>query len=356
MGLSFITRKTKKRDRVVAVDLGARSTKAVQLQRRGDRITLLDFAIVDAPIFEKTLSVEALSEHLRKVVASLDGGRTKQISVSIGVSETLFRQVEVPLMPVSDLRLMLKFNSKTYLQQELPDHVFDCCYVLSRAGQKFDGAKPAGTPKHKALVGGVRKRTIDEMEAAVKGAGLVADQVVPGLIGPPNAFELAEPELFAKEVVALVDIGFKHSTITILDAGEIMLNRVVAIGGDRITAGLVEALGVGYTEAENIKIGMASEVQPSLELILNPLGRELRASIDFFEHQQDKAVSQVLISGGSSRSEFIIQTLQAELMVPCKTWLPTRSMELSLPPQKMGEIEQIASQLTVAIGAAAAAL
>jgi len=141
--------------------------------------------------------------------------------------------------------------------------------------------------------------------------------------------------------------------ITILDRGEIKLNRVVAIGGDRLTSGLAEALNISYVEAENIKIGMPTEVQPNLESILSPLGRELRASIDFFEHQNDKSVSQVYISGGSARSDLIMQALQAELMVGCKTWNPAAFLQLD--PQKASELEQVTPQLTVALGAATSA-
>ena len=39
-------------------------------------------------------------------------------------------------------------------------------------------------------------------------------------------------------------------------------------------------------------------------------------------------------------------------MVPCKSWNPARFLQLALPPEKMGEIEQVAPQLAVAIGAA----
>ena len=168
-----------------------------------------------------------------------------------------------------------------------------------------------------------------------------------------NAFEKANPESFAKEVVALVDIGFKNSTINILAQGELVLSRVVAIGGDKITTGLSEALGISYGEAEGIKVGMPKEVESELQPLLMPLGRELRASIDFFEHQQEKTVSQVYVSGGGARSDYFIQTLQAELMVPCTNWNPTSFLAVALPPQQIGELEQIASQLTVALGGAA---
>jgi type IV pilus assembly protein PilM len=86
------------------------------------------------------------------------------------------------------------------------------------------------------------------------------------------------------------------------------------------------------------------------------LGRELRASLDFYEHQQDKAIAHVFLSGGTARSEFILQALQNELMVQCKTWNPAKNLQLALPGEQMGEFERTAPQLTVAIGAATAAL
>ena len=135
-----------------------------------------------------------------------------------------------------------------------------------------------------------------------------------------------------------------------------MLSRAVAIGGDKLTNGLAETLNISYPEAEGIKVGMPAEVQMQLESLVLPLGREFRASIDFFEHQQDRAVSQVFVTGGSSRSEPIMRTLQQELMIECKILNPSTFLEMELPPQQMKEIEQVAPQLTIALGAALAAL
>jgi Tfp pilus assembly PilM family ATPase len=70
----------------------------------------------------------------------------------------------------------------------------------------------------------------------------------------------------------------------------------------------------------------------------------------------DRAVSHVFVCGGSSRSEVIMNVLQAELMVECKTWNPVNFLKLELPPTQTGEIEQVAPQLVTAVGAALAAL
>jgi type IV pilus assembly protein PilM len=354
MALPFLSNQAKKRDQIVAVDLGSRNTKAIHLQRKGDKMNLVNFVLVDAPVYEKNLSAQVLSEHLKAVVNSL-GARSKHICMVVGVADSLLRHAEMPVVPVSDLRTMLKFGAKNYLQQDLPDYQFDCHILQSSISVPPSDGKPAQA-KCKVLVCGAKKQLVDELQAAAKGAGMTADVITSGLIAPANAFEMAMPEIFNNEVVALVDFGYKNSTITILLSGELILNRVVGFGAAKLTSGIAESMGITTAEAEGIKIGMPQEVESTIQPLLTPLGRELRASIDFFEHQQDKTVSQVFFSGGSSRSEYIVQALQAELMVPCKSWNPATFLGMGLQGQQMAEIEQVAPQLTSAIGGAIAAL
>lgn len=335
---------------MVAVDLGASSTKAVHIQRRGETYVLHGYTVQPVPPAEPPPTRDAIIEHLKKVGQAV-GARNKTAVIAMEVGESLVRQVEMPMVPVADMRMMIKLNPKNYLQQDLADYVFDCCALPSHEVQE-GGKMPA---KCKVVVGGVRKSYLDDLQATAKAAGFGAEEIVPNLLGPPNAFEFAQPEAFQKEVVALVDLGFRHSTISILQHGELMLNRVVALGGDKLTSGLADMMSISYTEAEGIKVGMPQEVESTLQPLLAPIGRELRASIDFFEHQQDKPVTQVFLSGAAARSDFILQVLQMELIAPCKVWNPTSFLEVALPVEQRTELEQAAPQLAIAVGAAMAA-
>ena len=150
-----------------------------------------------------------------------------------------------------------------------------------------------------------------------------------------------------------MDLGFKTSSISILDNGELCLSRSVEIGGDKLTTGLAEAMNVSYAEAEGIKIGMPQEVEVHLQPLVSPLGRELRASIDFFEHQREATVEQN--SGLRRRGPlgFHRATAANRTGCGCKAWFPTQGLKLSLSAQQMTEVEQISTTLTVAIGSAA---
>jgi Tfp pilus assembly PilM family ATPase len=100
---------------------------------------------------------------------------------------------------------------------------------------------------------------------------------------------------------------------------------------------------------------MAPEVESALMSQVLPLGREIRASLDFFEHQQDRPVTEVYLSGGSTCSEMIVKMLHSEILADCKTWNPTIFLQMALPGQQAVEIDHVGSQLTVAIGTALAA-
>lgn len=228
----FDSRNGKKRDQTLAVDLGGRTTKAVRVQRRGQGYVLGGYALLDAPICEKTVSADMLVEHLKAVTQALTAS-PKYVTMTVGVHDAVVRHTEMPRMPIDDLRQALKLNSKTYLQQDLPGHVFDC--HLSLPGQSPQTAeKPkelTGLPKQRVLVAGARKQMIDDYVVGAKGAGLIVECVVPGLITPVNVFEKMMPDVFANEAVALVDLGFKNTTICIIQQGELILSRVVGIGG-----------------------------------------------------------------------------------------------------------------------------
>ena len=348
----------KKRSHLIAVDLGSRTTKAVLLERRGDVLALTRYALLDAPVSDKKISPEQLSEHLHAVANAL-GNVTKYAALSVGVNDALVKLVDLPQIPVHEMRQVLKMNHKAYLQQELPNHLFDC-YIMpprvrSEADKKSDRL-PAPSLKLKVLVAAARQQLVTDLMLASGMAGLSVEALVPGVIGPINAFEQALPEVYGKETVALVDIGFKQTTVCVMDRGELALNRLVNIGGDHLTVGLADVMNISYAEAEGIKVGMAPEVETALQMQVIPLGREIRASLDFFEHQHDRPVTQIYLSGGSGRSELVRQLLHSELAAEMKNWNPSSFLQLALPGQQAVEVEHVGPQLTVAIGTGLAAL
>src|ERR1043165_3208360 len=136
MGLPFINGKDRKRDQLVAIDLGGRTTKAVHIQKRNEEVALVRYAVLDAPV-QKSFSVDVFTEHFKTVMEALET-KTRSVALAVGVSESLVRHAELPQMPIPDMRQILKMNPKAYLQQDLSNHLFDCHVIPPRQTPKAD--------------------------------------------------------------------------------------------------------------------------------------------------------------------------------------------------------------------------
>src|SRR4051794_30874889 len=176
MALPFIKSGVKQKERVLAVDLGSRTTKAVLVERKGTSLMLSSYALLDAPIFDKAMSSEMLADHFKNIIQIMDT-KTRTVTMTVGVSDSIVRHTEMPRMGVDDLRQVLKLSSKTYLQQELTNYLYDCHVLpIAAPGKGQDAPKPAAStqPKHRILVAGAKKPYVEGLLAGARTAGLVA--------------------------------------------------------------------------------------------------------------------------------------------------------------------------------------
>ena len=116
--------------------------------------------MLDAPIFEKTLPPELLAEHLKAVCEALEA-KTKFVTLAIGGNDAIVRPVELPQIPVDEMRLVLKNNTRGYLQQDLPNRVFDCHIIPPKALPKPAEAGKTATVSQIEGVGSGRQKGFD---------------------------------------------------------------------------------------------------------------------------------------------------------------------------------------------------
>jgi type IV pilus assembly protein PilM len=342
-----------KRDDVVAIDLGAQITKAVHLRRKGAGFSLLNYVLVETPVYEKIPTRELLIDHLKSVVRTL-GTTPKKAVFVIGTTESLLCHAELPASPASELRKMIKLSPKAHLRQDLLDHLFDC-YVSDGHTKSIDTDTGRISRKARVLVGAARRRWVENVQDAARETGLNVEQITLSQVGAVNAFKML-PEDSHADVVALLDIGVANSTIGIVAKGEFLLTRVVNIGAQKISEALAK-IGSGDSPGrDEARSGVTDEVQVKLQRSIGLIAKEIHASVNFFETQHDLKVTQVFVSGGSARSQFVLQSLEHELDVPCESWNPTKSLSIDLPAARANEVEYDGPQLAVAIGAGLAYL
>jgi len=344
----------RKGEGVIGIALGGSSTKVVHVEQEGDRLVLRNYLLLDAPVYEGGVSTEVLTSHLTRIREEL-GTKTRSLVLVIGMGNTLIRTLELPLVAPAMLPAFLRQNSNHYFQENLKDFDFGIS-VLTQSSPAPAADAPTAQKRQRVLVSGTKSSVVGDLESSSKAAGLAPAAIVLSQAGLFNAAMLAVPEVMGNSVVALVDLGFHNSTISFSVNGELGLSRVVPIGGHKFTSSLAAALGVPYAVAEGIKTVMPDKVQAKLQDYLAPLGQELRAAIDFFESQEEKKVTQILVSGGTARSDLIVDGLQTQLGVPCQRLDLTQCLKLSLPPEKEDFWTKDMPALTTLLGAVGAAL
>jgi len=345
-------RRNQKRDEIVAIDLGSRVTKAVLLRAQGAEVSLVNYALLELEEAERVPSREVLAEHLRKVVGLLST-HVRRVVFSLGPAKSLLTHLDLPGASPSDLRRMIRLSPKNYLQRDVADHLFDC-YVTEERVEIGTDHVPRTRRKARVLVGGGRQSDVESLSVAARDAGMYVERVTVSQVAIANAFQ-ARPEERG-EVVALLDVGYATTSIDIMMAGELVFTRVINFGAERFSDVVAQSAKTRWPDVGEAEGHAPDEMQTRLQRAILLLAREVDASIGFFVSQHEATLSRIFVSGGSARSQFILQTLEAELGLPCESWGPNNSLKVELPENRRQELEYEAPQLLVAVGAGLGAL
>ena len=334
---------------VIGVDLGRYSLKSVLLQRKGaNRFVVTNFA---SRSFDEPLeTVEALTRELKTLFKEM-GGAAKTCAIGVSYPGTLIRIIEQPETPPFILRDALRLNGMALLNQDCKDFVLDCDKIPSPnpVANTEDGR--AGQQRY--LVGGLPRTEVTQIGEAVEKTGTILGAMQLGPVCAFNAFEFANPEVFANEAFFLVDIGHASTTVMVGVKRELVLVRSIEFGGRPFIDALT---GLSGEDRDTVFHALEHEDEVMVEytrVALNALVREIQNSIGFLEHRHEETIRQLYISGGVAKSRTLLKVLSEELHLPCETWSAAEKCETALPADQRDAFALDAVDFNVACGAAA---
>ena len=335
---------------VIGVDFGRYAIKSVNLSKRGGkRFILSGYAIrkLDAAVE----TPEQITQQVQQLFREM-GGAVQNCAVAVSCSEAVIRIIEQPETPTEMLREALRLNGMALLNQDVKEFVLDCDLVKSGVVPK-EGAKPDGQ-RLSYLVGGLPRTLISRVDA---GFQKVRKNCIRSVQIPPvcayNAFEFACPEVFNNEAFMLVDIGHGSSTLTVGVKGELILVRSIEFCGELLLNAI--SSHAESTPAEAL-MALATGANPlvieTARLMLTALTREISSSIGFFEGRREETISRIYVSGGLAKYKTILDIVNEDLHMPCKTWDPFNNCEIALPESQRQTFAGDGVNLAVASGAA----
>lgn len=245
---------------VVGLDIGTTHVRAAEVERSKDpagagsrllrygQVPLPAGAVRDGEVVEPQTVASALRELWKR-----SGFSSREVVLGIGNQRVMVREMEMPVMPMAQLRAALPFQ----VQELLPVPVEDALLDYYPTGP-VDGP---GGPGVRGLLVAATKDTVQANTRAVEAAGL--RPVVVDLAAFALVRALIHGDL-RREVVALVDVGARQTTVSVIVHGAPALVRMLPTGGQDFTDAVASTLGCSVEEAEVIKreVGVGVQVAP----------------------------------------------------------------------------------------------
>lgn len=343
--------------RVIGLDIGTTHVRAAEVEFgnggpagrgvpevvRFGQVALPPGAVRDGEVAEPQTVASALRQ-----LWSHGKFSSKDVIVGVGNQRVLVRDLDLPAMPLAQLRSSLSFQVQDLIPVAVDDALLDY-YPSSTANG------PHG-PVYRGLLVAATKETVKANVSAVELAGLRATLV------DLNAFALVRVQArgeLAASTVALVDIGARVTNIVIVAHGSPRFVRILPSGGQDVTDAVANAMNISIEQAEGLKreIGVGYTVIPELEPakeaisdVASSLVEAIRNTLVYYASSNPgAAVTQVLITGGGSFLPGLGQFLSSASRVTVAFGQPLFGMRVAA---SAGDLSAVQSLLAVSVGLA----
>ncbi|MFM1873122.1 MAG: hypothetical protein RL398_2544 [Planctomycetota bacterium] len=337
----------KQRKSIVGLDIGSSCIKAVELARDKFDFVVTGYAQIEVP--NEGARQEAIAELMRAAKF-----RSKRVATAVSGKNVIFRYVSMAEMAEDRVVQAVRLEADKYIP-------FDVNEVELDAQKLATTVDAAGKPEMKVLLVAAKKTVVADHARMLTELGLQPVSVGVDGFALGNAWELGElinPGIQdAGRTIALVDIGASKTSINILRDNVSYFAREVPMGGQDLTNAIARRLAIDPAQAEQLKREPGDDlptIQEACMQVLEDLGNEINLSFDFFENQFDGEVQEVWLTGGTALLPFLEESFERIFEKRTKTWNPVEGLKVRAENVDVEALNQLAPQLAVALGLAAA--
>ena len=338
----------------VGLDIGSSAVKAIELRASGKGFKVAAFAtqpvppdsIVDGAIIDGS----AVAEAIRRVFEN-KAFKSKEVAASLSGNAVIVKKITLPVMTETELAESIYWEAEQYVPFDIQDVSLD--YQILDPGT---GADSKGTMD--VLLVAAKKEKIADYTGVISQAGRIPVVVDVDAFALQNAYEL-NYGLERDSVVVLLNAGASAMNINILQGDQSVFTRDVSMGGNAYTEAVQKELGLPFDTAEQVKKGESVEgvnfedVKPALHAITENVLLEIEKTFDFYKATASSdRIDRIVVSGGSSRIDGLIRSLEDRFGSPVEPFDPFR--KIAFDPGKLGitDPDAVVQTAAVAVGLA----
>jgi type IV pilus assembly protein PilM len=340
---------------MIGIDVGEKLIKIVELKDTPGGPVLDKYAITEVLI--KLKDEDYSKAHSRTISDALKkhGFQEKEVVISVLGPRVQIRRLLLPAVPEEKVTEAIKLTAKNFLAFPIENAVINY-FILEKTDAQMD-----------VIVFAVENNFLQRQRSIVEQAGLKCV----GVTLPPLAvLEIIKrsPQISGEELNALVLIGKRPAFVNLFKNGNVYFTKEISVNGDNITENLASEFNLDFASAEILKIkyglpsedesgttqmGISiSEIRHAMKSILKRLGEEISHSFEYYgEHFGGEKVSNIFISGGTSKLKNINKYIGAQIGVPVKQVDPTAAISFG-PEINAEKMPAYLPFLTTSIGLA----
>jgi type IV pilus assembly protein PilM len=162
----------------------------------------------------------------------------------------------------------------------------------------------------------------------------------------------------AGEVIGLIHIGARYTSINVLSNGISIFTGDLPVGGEEFTDSLRRAMRISAEEAETFKVtGLlngkkASELEPLLRPAADSLAEDIQRTLSLYGAiASEEGIRNIYLSGGGAKVVGLAAAIKERLGVPVQLAEPFRNFRLGKNTDKTS-VDEIGPLLGIAVGLA----
>lgn len=347
------------RQTTVGLDIGTSGVRAAEIGVSKDGVTLKRFGQVGLPPGAvrdgEVIDVDQVAAALRDLWAKAKIG-SKRVVIGVANQKVVARQVDLPWLPLDELRASLAFQVQDYIPMPVEQAILDLHPV-----EEFTGEN--GSRMVRILLVAAARGMVQNAVDAVLRAGLQPVGVDLNSFAVLRSLAHTETGFAALHAEALVDVGSSVTNIVVRQGAVPRFVRILLMGGDDITSALAERLGVPLEQAESVKQSMSLSLVPGTEeahpsaRVIESSGTafvdEVRGSLDYYLAQPGSIrIDKVVLSGGGSLLGGLAQRLASAIRLPVEVARPLELLRVGNTGLTTEQLSFVEPMIGVSVGLA----
>jgi type IV pilus assembly protein PilM len=310
----------------VGLSIGASSIKVVGLKRKNRQWQMVGYSSV--PLMPQMSELREIPNQQQMIAliqsaVKAAGIKSKNVCSAIGGSGLIIKNLTVTASKnLKELQDVVFWEAEQYIPYEITDVVIDFQVI----------GKPRGDQVDVVLVA-VKKDFLEQYMSVITESKLVPKIMDAEMFALQNVYEY-NYDVSSTESVMLIDVGAVSTKMLISSGGVPYFTKETSFGGNYFTQEIQRELNLaGLQDAEALKVSANTpqEVRDVLSRTCQTMASEVRKAIDFYSASSlGPPISRILFSGGGSRIEMLLASVNERTNIPCEYLNPFKFVDVKI--------------------------